>query len=147
MKLLKLQDAKQIADELRSEEKWKQVADLAMETGSFAIAEDCMLKAKDFNGLLLYYSCIQSREKLNNLAELSETAGYYNVAYSSYFLLNNLDKCLDILVKSHKYSEAALFCRTYYPSKLGETLELWNREINLEDQNNRIGNLPLFYYV
>jgi len=110
-----------------------------METGSFSIAEDCMLKAKDFNGLLLYYSCICSREKLNDLAQAAETSGYYNVAYSSYFLLNDLDKCLDILVKSHKYAEAALFCRTYFPSKLAETLELWNREINLEDQNNRIG--------
>ena len=110
-----------------------------MEVANFTIAEDCMLKAKDFNGLLLYYSCICNREKLGNLAETAETAGYYNVAYSSYFLLNSLEKCLDILVKSHKYPEAALFCRTYYPSKLAETLDLWNREINIDDQNNRIG--------
>jgi len=144
LKLRKLEDAKEIADESKSEEKWKQVADLAMEIGSFGIAEDCMLKAKDFNGLLLYYSCISNKEKLNNLAEKAETSGYHNVAYSSYFLINNLDKCLDILVKSHKYPEAALFCRTYYTSKLADTLELWNREINLEDQNNRIGNDNFF---
>jgi len=141
LKLKKLEDAKKIADESQSEEKWKQVADLSMELGIFNIAEDCMLKANDYNGLLLYYSCINNRTKLLQLGELAESNGYYNVAYSSFFLLNNLEKCLEILIKSHKYPEAALFCRTYYPSKLGETLELWNREINMEDQNNRIGNL------
>jgi len=83
LKLRKLEDAKEIADESKSEEKWKQVADLAMEIGSFGIAEDCMLKAKDFNGLLLYYSCISNKEKLNNLAETAESSGYHNVAYSS----------------------------------------------------------------
>lgn len=144
LKLGRLDDAKEIADESKSEEKWKQVADLAMESGSFSIAEDCMLKAKDFNGLLLYYSCIGNREKLIYLAKTAEISGYHNVAYSSYFLLNNLEKCFDILVKSHKYPEAALFCRTYYPFKLGETIDLWNREINLEDQNNRIGKIIFF---
>jgi len=110
-----------------------------MEMGKFTIAEDCMLHAKDFNGLLLYYSCINNRAKLLSLAELAEISGFYNVAYSSYFLLNDLEKCLDILVKSHKYPEAALFCRTYYTSKLAETLELWNKEINIDEHYNRIG--------
>jgi len=32
------------------------VADLALDKGEFSIAEDAMKKAKDYNGLLLFYS-------------------------------------------------------------------------------------------
>ena len=110
-----------------------------MELGSFELGEECLKKAKDFQGLLLYYSCINNREKLIYLAEESEKSGFNNVAYTSYFLVNNLDKCLQILIKSKRFSEAALFCRTYYPNKISEALELWNNELNSNDQLSRIG--------
>jgi len=117
-----------------------------MELGSFSLGEECLLKAKDYQGLLLYYSCINDREKLINLASESELNGFNNVAYTSYFLVNNLDKCLEILVKSKRFSEAALFCRTYCPSKISETLELWNNELNSDDYSNRIGNFFLLFF-
>lgn len=143
MKLNKLSDAKKIAEETNSQEKFKQVGDVAMEIGNFSLGEECLLKAKDYQALLLYYSCINNREKLANLAEDSESNGFSNVAYTSYFLLNNLDKCLQILIKSKRFSEAALFCRTYYPSKISETLMLWNNELNSDDQYSRISkNFP-----
>ena len=112
-----------------------------MELGSFSIGEECLKKAKDFQGLLLYYSCINNRDKLTELAEDSESNGFNNVAYTSYFLVNNLDKCLEILIKSKRYPEAALFCRTYHTSKTSEALELWNAELNSDDHSSRIGNI------
>lgn len=111
-----------------------------MELGSFSLGEECLKSAKDFQGLLLYYSCINNREKLAYLAEESEKNGFNNVAYTSYFLINNLDKCLEILIKSKRFSEAALFCRTYHPNKISESLELWNNELNNDDQSTRLGN-------
>lgn len=36
-----------------------------------------------------------------------------NVAYMCYYLTNNVNKCLDVLLKSKRFSEAALFARTY----------------------------------
>lgn len=98
-----------------------------------------MLQARDYNGLLLYYSCINNKTKLLDLAENSENRGFYNVAYSSYFLLNNLEKCLEVLIKSKRFPEAALFCRTYHPVKLSFVLDLWNNENNTEDLNSRKG--------
>lgn len=119
-----------------------------MELSAFKIAEECMILAKDFNGLLLYYSCINNRSKLQELSESSEKNGYYNVAYTANFLLNNLEKCLEILIKSNRYPEAALFCRTYYPSRLAQTLDSWNQEINAEDVTTRIGNfLNIFILI
>lgn len=56
IKLKKLKDAMVLAEQLNNLEKWKIVADLASELGEFSISEDCLLKAKDYNGLLFYYS-------------------------------------------------------------------------------------------
>jgi len=49
-----------------------------------------------------------------------------------------LEKCLDILLNSNKIPEAALFCRTYMPSKLNSVIDKWNNELNNEETNNRI---------
>ncbi len=117
------------------------VADLALEQGEFLIAEEAMLKSADYNSLLLYYTCISNREKLEQLAIRSEEEGLTNCAFAAYFELNNVDKCLDILVKTQKYPEASLFCRTYAPSKLSSVLELWNNEIS--NTNTRISKIFL----
>ena len=43
-----------------------------------------------------------------------------------------------ILIDSKRYPEASIFARTYIPSKLNEIIELWNGEIEKEDENNRM---------
>ena len=133
-----MKDARSMALDQNSNEKWKMVADLALELGEFKHAEEAMIAAKDYNGLLLYYSIIVDREKIYSLAENADSNGFYNIAFSCYFQVNDLDKCLEILIKSNKYPEASLFCRTYYPSKLSQVLELWNNEINSNEANSRI---------
>lgn len=56
VKLKKLHDAKDLARTLNVGEKWKILADLAIQLGEFTQAEECMFIAKDYNGLLLFYS-------------------------------------------------------------------------------------------
>lgn len=141
IKLKKLKDARIMALEQNSNEKWKMVADLAFEQGEFKHAEEAMIAGKDFNSLLLYYSITQDRDKISLLAENAVNEGLLNIAFSCYFQLNEIDKCLETLIKSQKLPEAALFCRTYCPSKLGTVIEQWNNEINKEDINNRISKL------
>jgi coatomer subunit beta' len=81
---------------------------------------------------------ILDRNKLLNLAKLSESEGLFNISFSSYFQINDMEKCLDILLKSNKIPEASLFCRTYMPSKLNSVIDQWNNELNNEETNNRI---------
>jgi len=146
VKLKKLDEAYGFVNENPSTEKWKMVADLALDKGEFSIAEDALKKANDYNALLLFYSrymfnylknSISNRKGLEKLADQAESEGFNNVAFSCYFQLNNVSKCLDILVKSNKIPEASLFCRTYCPSKLEEVLGQWNQKINLLDNSNR----------
>jgi coatomer subunit beta' len=143
IKLKKLKDAWHIASEQNSADKLKMVADLALDLGEFKYAEEAMVAANDLNGLLLYYSCIQDRQSLHTLALMALSAGMYNIAFSCYFQLNEVDICLNVLIESQKLPEAALFCRTYLPSRLNSVLELWNEEINKDESNSRISNLNI----
>ena len=113
------------------------VSDLAIELGEFNFAEKTMKEGHDWNGLLLYYSSIQNRKKLKEFADEAKQAGMFNVAFSSYFQLNDYNNCLTILIDSRRFPEAATFARTYIPSKVDEIIELWNKQIEEEDKNNR----------
>jgi coatomer subunit beta' len=116
------------------------LSDLALANGEFKIAEESMIEGKDYNGLLLYYSCISNRDKIENLAAITESEGLLNISFAAYFQLSNIDKCLEILIKSNRLPEAALFCRTYCPLKLNTIIDQWNNELNNEETNNRISN-------
>ena len=52
-----------------------------------------------------------------------------NIAYMCYFLTNNPSKCIDVLIKSKRFSEAALFARTYLSERIGECVKLWKLSI------------------
>lgn len=143
IRLKKLKDARVLALQMNSAEKWKMVADLAIELGEFKHAEEAMVAAKDYQGLLLYYSLIKDPEKISLLGDNAEKDGLFNIAFSCWFQLNDTDKCLEILIKNNKIPEAALFCRTYCPSKLNSTLALWNEKIN----NEELGRIRKLNYI
>ena len=90
------------------------VADLAFELGEFNYAEKSMKEAKDYSGLLLYYSSIQNRDKLKELGEESKKIGLFNISFTSFFILNDIDNCYNLLIESKRFPEASIFCRTYY---------------------------------
>lgn len=48
-----------------------------------------------------------------------------NVAYTCYYLTNQPQKCLNVLIKSKRFSEAALFARTYLGDSVSECVKLW----------------------
>ena len=52
-----------------------------------------------------------------------------NVAYTCYYLTNNAPKCLDILIKSKRFSEPALFARTYLSERVSECVKLWKESL------------------
>lgn len=53
-----------------------------------------------------------------------------NIAYMCYFLTNNPQKCIDVLIKSKRYPEAALFARTYCSERISECVKLWKDSLN-----------------
>lgn len=66
---------------------------------------------------------------LFQLATSSDDSGKNNISFLSFFLLGDIDKCLEILVKTDRIPEAAFFARTYAPSKISSIVELWKEKL------------------
>lgn len=45
-------------------------------------------------------------------------------------MLADIDKCLDILIKTDRIPEAAFFARTYVPSRISEVVKLWKEKLS-----------------
>ena len=123
--LNKTDAAYQIAESQQSPEKWKKVGDIALLSGFFELAECCFKKGKDFSSLLLFYSSYGDQEGLNYLLEQAEEEGKYNVAYETAFLLALPERCVNILLKSKRYAEAAMFAKSYYPKMIPSIIKQW----------------------
>lgn len=122
--------AKEIAMEVRSESKWKQLGGLAMSSGKLEMAEECMKQAMDLSGLLLLYSSLGDAEGILRLASLAKEQGKNNVAFLCLFTLGKLEDCLQLLVDSNRIPEAALMARSYLPSKVSEITAIWRKDLH-----------------
>ncbi|OMJ89059.1 hypothetical protein SteCoe_8885 [Stentor coeruleus] len=131
LQLSNLEEAYEIAQgDDQNDSKWKMVGDLALLGGNFDLAESCMTKSKDWNGLLLLYTSIAQGDKIRDLAETTIKEGKMNVAFVCYFLLKDTDKCIDCLVKSGRIPEAAFFARTYAPSRIPDVVKMWKEYVS-----------------
>ncbi|KAL2932459.1 Coatomer subunit beta'-2 [Bienertia sinuspersici] len=130
IQLGRLEIAKDIATEVQSESKWKQLGELAMSTGKFEMAEECLKFAMDFSGMLLLYSSIGDAEGISKLASLAKEQGKNNVAFLCLFMLGKLEECLQLLIDSNRIPEAALMARSYLPSKVSEIVALWRKDLS-----------------
>lgn len=96
------------------------MGDIALMRGQFTLAEKCYTKSNDFNSLLLFYSSYGDHAGLLSLAKAAEEAGKYNVAFEASFVVQDVDRCLNILVKAKRMGEAAMFAKAHSPSRLAE---------------------------
>ncbi|KAL9678870.1 hypothetical protein QQ045_016721 [Rhodiola kirilowii] len=99
----RLEIAKEIATEVQSENKWKQLGELAMSTGKvqawkFELAEKCLKRATYLSGLLLLYSSLGDAEGIKGLASLAKEQGKNNVGFLCLFMLGKIEECLQLLI-------------------------------------------------
>uniref|UniRef100_A0A4W5P4L8 Beta'-coat protein n=1 Tax=Hucho hucho TaxID=62062 RepID=A0A4W5P4L8_9TELE len=86
LQLGELKIAYQLAVEAESEQKWKQLADLATTKCQFVLAQECLHHAQDYGGLLLLATASGNANMVGKLAEGAERDGKTNVAFLTYFL-------------------------------------------------------------
>jgi len=106
--------------------------------GIFSLAETCFKKGSDWNSLLLFYTSYGDHDGLKYLLDSSEEKGKYNVAYECAYLLALPDRCVSILMKSKRFSEAALFARNYIPNKLPQIMKEWEEVL----KSNQLQFIP-----
>ena len=133
--LSRLDIALEIAQVLDVENKWKTVGDTALASWDFPLAEQCFTKAKDLSSLLLLHTSTGNTEGLAELAVLATEAGQNNIAFVSSLSLGRTSQCIDSLIKTSRLAEAALFARTYMPSRVDEIVKLWKEELNQQNRD------------
>ena len=79
-----------IALEADSEQKWKHLAEVAIQKCEFALAQECLYNAQDFAGLLLLATCSGDAAMMEKLADDSRKSGCFNVAFVAYYSLGTL---------------------------------------------------------
>ncbi|GAB4823453.1 hypothetical protein N2152v2_010499 [Parachlorella kessleri] len=125
----RLELALDLAAESDSESKWRQLGEMAMQAGRLEVAEKCFAKAKDLGGLLLMASSKADAKAMAALAAMAEEQGKQNIAFVCHLMLGDLQKCIDQLVACGRVPEAAFFARTYCPSRMGEVVKLWRKDL------------------
>ena len=121
----------QSVPEQEAESKWKALGDRALAVWRFDLAKEAYEKAGDLSSLMLLVVAMGDRAGLERVAATAgkslclnstgvlmvavERAGANNLAFAASFQCGDARACVDLLVKTDRAPEAALFARTYAP--------------------------------
>ncbi|GJJ05895.1 hypothetical protein Clacol_000082 [Clathrus columnatus] len=133
--LLQLDDLDRALEIARSdpspenEAKWKAIGDRALATWRFDLARECFENAGDLSALLLLLLAIGDRTSLHSLGQKALQEGQENIAFTTLLQLGDADACVELLLKTKRFAEAALFARTYAPSQIPQTIAAWKQDL------------------
>ncbi|EIM88049.1 coatomer protein [Stereum hirsutum FP-91666 SS1] len=120
--------------ETEAESKWKAVGDRALAVWRFDLAKECFDKANDLGALMLLLLSTGDRSGLEDLAAKASEKGQNNIAFATLFQLADTKGCIDILVKTQRIPEAAMFARTYAPSHVPRVVEAWRGDLKAKNR-------------
>ncbi|KAF7308636.1 Coatomer protein [Mycena chlorophos] len=115
--------------ELEAELKWKSLGDRALTAWRFDLARECFEKGNDLSALMLLLLSTGDREGLAALSAKAVEKGQNNLAFASLLQLGDANACVDLLIKTQRAPEAALFARTYAPGEIGKAVDAWHSEL------------------
>lgn len=120
-----------LAEEEESDDKRKQVANLAIAEDKFELAAQCMKKIKDSAGLLLLAAATDDKACYEEVSEMARSEGLSNVAFVADFVLGNTQKALESIVKLEpSIPHAALMAKTLKDTDLtSEMVGLWKDQL------------------
>lgn len=117
-------------DSTETESKWKRLSDAALKENNLELVEAASVASHDYSDLLLLYSAIGNLAGMETLADAASKDGKTNVAFVAYLLTGNVEACAELLVATKRLPEAAMFVRTYLPSKIDEIVALWKQDLS-----------------
>ena len=120
-----------------SESRWRTIGDKALARWNVKLAKECFEKAQDLSSLLLVATSTQDRELLGRLADLAQEKGSTNIAFAAYLQLGEVDACIELLERSGRIGEAALFARTYAPSQVSQLVTKWRAELESTNRHKQ----------
>lgn len=135
IELKQLDLARQIALSTGSSaQKWKQVADLALQEGEMDLAIEGYKKSGDLNSVLLILSSMRDMNGISALADEALAAGKANIAFTCLQLAQRHEECVQLLLLTGKHAEAAFYARTYCPEHMEIAVSSWKENPGVTSQ-------------
>ncbi|KAM3589458.1 Coatomer subunit beta' [Umbelopsis sp. WA50703] len=135
IQLDKLDVALDIAREVDSDIKWKTVGDVAMASWKLNLAEECLERANDLSSLLLLHTSSGNAKGMRKVADLALGKGSNNIAFAALLQLGATEEAIDLLIKTDRIPEAAMFARTYLPDHISRVVKLWKLDLEKNGRN------------
>mmetsp|Transcript_21099 Transcript_21099/g.52325 ORF Transcript_21099/g.52325 Transcript_21099/m.52325 type:complete len:949 (+) Transcript_21099:80-2926(+) len=126
---LLLETPEEDSESTETESKWKRLSDAALKENNLELVEAASLASHDYSDLLLLYSAVGNLAGMERLAAAAAEYGKTNVAFVANLLTGNVEACAELLVSTKRLPEAAMFVRTYLPSKIDEVVALWKEDL------------------
>ncbi|KAI6146437.1 coatomer WD associated region-domain-containing protein [Pisolithus tinctorius] len=120
--------------EAEAESKWKALGDRALAVWRFDLAKEAFERAGDLSSLMLLLLAVGDGDGLRKVGGLAEQKGANNLAFATFFQLGDTQACVDLLVKTNRAPEAALFARTYAPSQVPKAVDAWRTELRMKNR-------------
>jgi coatomer subunit beta' len=117
-------------DSTDTETKWKRLSDAALKESNFDLCEAASIASHDYSDLLMLYTAVGNLAGMERLAALATKQGKINVGFVAHLLTGNVEACADLLVQTNRLPEAALFVRTYLPSRMEEIVAMWKADLS-----------------
>ncbi|EDO19389.1 hypothetical protein Kpol_1002p36 [Vanderwaltozyma polyspora DSM 70294] len=138
LKVGQLSLAYKLLDGTENELQWRSLGDASLQNFNFKLAIEAYGKAQDLESLFLLHSSFNNTDGLIALGKDAEDIGKDNLAFNAYWLAGAVDKARDLLAKTGRFSEAAIFASTYGNSTadINNIVELWKENLTLEGKTN-----------
>jgi coatomer subunit beta' len=117
------------APEAGSQAKWKLVGDKALSAWQMDLAQESFEKANDLPALLLLYTSLSDRDGMARLATTALAKGANNIAFAAFLQLGDTASCVDLLSKTGRLPEGALFARSYNAKEVPKVVKQWKKEL------------------
>ncbi|KAJ7203291.1 coatomer WD associated region-domain-containing protein [Mycena pura] len=124
-------DIARTVPEVEAELKWKSLGDRALAVWRFELARECFEKGNDLSALMLLLLAIGGWLSLTGFIASFSTVekGQNNLAFAILLQLGDSHACIDLLIKTQRAPEAALFARTYAPSQVPKAVVAWHADL------------------
>lgn len=130
--LRKIELAREMADIINDDHQWRELTKMYLDMDDVEEAVECMFRGKDWSGILLYGVALNDGELISRLLSATEEREIWNVAFVCAHIMREKEKCVEILEKTRRHPEAALYSVTYgLPGEVTKSIvSEWKKELS-----------------
>ncbi|QLG71070.1 hypothetical protein HG535_0B01080 [Zygotorulaspora mrakii] len=143
LKLGQLSLAQELLSDEDSDLKWRSLGDASLEKFNFKLAIEAYTKSHDYESLFLLFSSFNDKKGLLSTAKDAESHGKYNLAFKAFWVAGDIDNTQRLLVKSERFSEAAIFAATY-GIKSDDVVEKWKDSLVSQGKKSIADRISVF---